>query len=209
MATDARFAEEVVRRSGQNIHACYQCLKCAVGCPVAPYMDLKPNAVIRLIQYGEREKVLNSHAIWLCVSCLTCGARCPNEVDMSVVFDTLREMSIEAGTAHEAERKVVLLHEEFVRNIKIWGRLHEITFFVFYMMRSLDLFTNLKTGIALVLRGKLPYIPKRIRGIRGIRSLYKKGYRTQGQLAAVSSEHEPDDRSGVTAPAVTTDGEDT
>ncbi|MBN1671925.1 MAG: 4Fe-4S dicluster domain-containing protein [Kiritimatiellae bacterium] len=182
MKADKTFADEVMKRSGQDIHACYQCLKCFVGCPVAAYMDYKPNTVIRMIQYGEREKVLKSHAIWLCVSCMTCGARCPNDVDMSAVFDTLREMSREAGYAHEAERTVVVLHEEFVRNVKLWGRLHEVTFFIPHMLRSLDLFSNLPSGLALMARGKLPFIPKQIDGIEEIWRLYREGYKTKGEL---------------------------
>ena len=182
MKTDRDFGAEVQERSGQNIKLCYQCLKCFVGCPVSKYMDYKPNSIIRMIQYGQREKVLTSHAIWLCVSCMTCGVRCPNDIDMSSVFDTLREMSREDGHSHGAERNVVLLHEEFVRNVKMWGRLHEATFFMPYMLRSLDFFSNMGSGIALMLRGKLPIIPKQIRGIEEIWKLYREGYKTKGQL---------------------------
>jgi len=183
MVRDKAFADEVIERSGQNIKLCYQCLKCFVGCPVAPYMDHKPNSIIRMIQYGEREKVLSSHAIWLCVSCMACGVRCPNDIDMSSVFDTLREMSIEDGLAYESERNIVILHEEFVRNVKLWGRLHESTFFMPYMARSLDLFSNMESGILLMMRGKLPMIPTQIKGIEEIRKLFDEGYKTQGELA--------------------------
>ena len=145
-------------------------------------MDHKPNALIRMIQYGERERVLKSHAIWLCVSCMTCGVRCPNKVDMSAVMDTLREMSIEAGYAYESEKNVVILHEEFVRNVKLWGRLHEATFFLPYMFRSGDLFSNLGSGMALMARGKLPLIPGQIKGIEDIWELYEKGYGGKGKL---------------------------
>ena len=183
MVTATSFGREIEERSGQNIKLCYQCLKCFVGCPVARYMDIKPNSVIRMIQYGMRDQVLKSHAIWLCVSCMTCGARCPNEIDMSAIMDTLREMSIESGCAYEAERRVVILHEEFVRSVKLWGRLHEVSFFVPYIVRSLDLFSNAISGIQLMARGKLPLIPTQIKGIEEIRKLYDEAYKTKGQLA--------------------------
>ena len=171
MKIDNSFGKEVEERSKQNIRLCYQCLKCFVGCPVANHMEFKPNSVIRMIQYGLREKVLKSHAIWLCVSCMTCGVRCPNEIDMSVVMDTLREMSIEAGYSHESEKNVVLAHEEWVRSIKIWGRIHEVTFFMAYMARSLD-FSLMSSAPALVLRGKTPFIPRRIEGIKDVRKIF-------------------------------------
>lgn len=182
MKIDKDFIKEVQERSGQNIKTCYQCLKCSVGCPVFPYMEFKTNSVIRLIQYGEREKVLRSSSIWLCVSCMTCGVRCPNEIDMSAVMDTLREMSIEDNYAYEADRRVVILHEEFVRSVKMWGRLHEVTFFIPYMVRSLDLFSNMGTALALMPRGKFPMIPKQIEGIEEIRQLFDRAYKTKGQL---------------------------
>lgn len=182
MKIDKDFIKEVQERSGQNIKTCYQCLKCSVGCPVFPYMEFKTNSVIRLIQYGEREKVLRSSSIWLCVSCMTCGVRCPNEIDMSAVMDTLREMSIEDNYAYEADRRVVILHEEFVRSVKMWGRLHEVTFFIPYMVRSLDLFSNMGTALALMPRGKFPMMPKQIEGIEEIRQLFDRAYKTKGQL---------------------------
>ena len=182
MKTDKNFAKEVERRSGQNISACYQCLKCAVGCTVRNHMDHKVNSIIRMVQYGQKEKVLSSHSIWLCVSCMTCGARCPNEVDMSQVFDTLREMSIEEGLAYESEANVVMLHEEFVRNVKMWGRLHESSFFLPYIARSLDFFSNAVSGILLFVRGKLPLTPTQIKGMDEMRKLYDEAYKTKGQL---------------------------
>lgn len=176
------FAEEVAERSGQDLALCYHCLKCSAGCPVGGHMEFKPNQVIRLIQYGEREKLLRSHTIWLCVSCMMCGVRCPNEISIGAIMDTLREMSIEAGYAYESERNVVMLHEEFVRNIKMWGRLHEVSFFVPYIARSLAVFDNATSGVLLMARGKLPLLPKQIRGIEEIDRLFEEAYKTKGQL---------------------------
>ena len=170
MEIDNNLGNEIVERSGQNIKLCYQCLKCFVGCPVARYMDIKPNGVIRMIQYGMRDQVLKSHAIWLCVSCMTCGVRCPNEIDMAVVFDTLREMSIEAGSAYESEKSVVVAHQEWVRSIKMWGRVHEVTFFMAYMARSLD-FSLIASAPALVFRGKTPFIPRQVEEIEQVRKI--------------------------------------
>jgi len=182
MKSDKEFLREVEGRSGQELDPCYQCLKCLAGCPVSRYMDYAPNSIIRMIQYGQKEKVLKSHAIWLCVSCMTCGVRCPNEVDMSAVMDTLREMSIEAGYRYNAERDVVMLHEEFIRSVGFWGRLHEITFFVPYMVRSLDFLTNLQSGALLFFKGKLPLMPKGIPGLKEFKKTFKAAYKTKGQL---------------------------
>ncbi len=182
MKVDEDFAEEVTKRSGQNLNLCYQCLKCSVGCPLSPHMEFRPNTVIRRIQYGEKETILKSHAIWLCVSCMTCGSRCPNDIDISAIMDTLREMCVEEGYAYEAEHKVVKLHESFVDNVKMWGRLHEVTFFIPYLARTLDIANNAPSAVKLLARGKLPILPKQIDGIDEMFELYEQAYKTAGQL---------------------------
>ena len=188
MAKDKTFIEEVEARSGQNLKLCYQCLKCFVGCPMTPYMDYKINSLIRMIQYGEREKLLSSHTIWLCVSCMTCGVRCPNNIDIGAIIDALKEMSVEEGLAYKAEKKIVVFHEEFVRSVKMWGRLHEMTFYIPLMLRTLnkskvpDLLSTIRSAVLLLSRFKLPFIPKRIKNIKEINKLYKEGQKTKGQL---------------------------
>ena len=175
MEIDKQFRVEIEERSGQNIKPCYQCLKCFAGCPVAGHMDIKPNGLIRMIQYGMKDRVLKSHAIWLCVSCMTCGVRCPNDIDMSVVFDTLREMAIEAGYSYESEPNVVKIHEEFVRSIKTWGRLHEVSFFMIYMARSLDL-SCIPFGLKIMAKGKFPLKPVKIDGVDEIQKIHDESY---------------------------------
>lgn len=176
LSRDRYFAEEIISASGQNIKLCYQCLKCFAGCTMAEYMEKKPNGILRLIQYGEKEVVLSHKDIWHCVSCKKCAVRCPNDIDMSVVFDTLRELSLEHGLAYESERKIPIIHEEFVRTLELFGRVHEAFFFVMYMARSLDLFSNLPSGLKLFSRWKLPILPSRNRDIVEIRNMYKKIY---------------------------------
>ena len=172
----SNFAEEVIARSKQNIRLCYQCLKCFAGCTTAEYMEKKPNGILRLIQYGEKQKVLSHKDIWYCVSCKKCGARCPNDIDMSAVFDTLREMSLESGLAYESEKKIPIIHEEFVRTVTMFGRLHEAIFFVMYMARSLDLFSNLPSGLILFTRGKLPIFPSLIHDRNEFLNMCRKTY---------------------------------
>ena len=82
-----RKVEEI---SGQNLMACYQCGKCSAGCPMVSSMDMLPNQVIRLVQLGQTDDVLDSKTIWLCASCFSCAARCPKGVDLAKVMEALR-----------------------------------------------------------------------------------------------------------------------
>ena len=170
---DHQFLEEAQKRSGENLSLCYQCLKCTAGCPVAPYMDIRPNNVIRMIQMGMKEAVLGSSAIWLCVSCETCGTRCPNEIDIGVLMDALREMAIREGV-HAKEKNIHLLHEAFVQSIKRGGRVHEATMLIDYKLRSKDFFTDLFSGMKLILKGKIPFIPTFIKGRQEIKRIFER-----------------------------------
>jgi heterodisulfide reductase subunit C len=118
---DSSFLEEVKKRSGEDLSLCYQCLKCTAGCPTAPYMDIRPNTIIRMIQMGMKKEVLGSSAIWFCVYCQTCGTRCPNKIHIGVLMDALREMAMEEGIAAK-EKNIHLFHEAFIQSVRRGGR---------------------------------------------------------------------------------------
>ena len=168
---DSSFLEEVKKRSGEDLSLCYQCIKCTAGCPTAPYMDIRPNNVIRMIQMGMKEAVLGSSAIWLCVYCQTCGTRCPNEIHIGVLMDALREMAIEEGVPAK-EKNIHLLHETFIQSIKWEGRLHEATMEVVYKLRSRDFLTDLIPGMMLFLKGKLPLFPSLVKGRQEMKKIF-------------------------------------
>ena len=84
------FVKKVEELSGQKILSCYQCGKCSAGCPSSFAMDLLPSQIIRMVQLGLQDEIINSKTIWLCASCLTCAVRCPRGVDLAKVFEALR-----------------------------------------------------------------------------------------------------------------------
>ena len=170
---DPHFLDETMKKSGENLSLCYQCLKCTAGCPTAPQMDIRPNTIIRMIQMGMKDAVLRSHAIWLCVSCETCGTRCPNEIDIGVLMDTLRERAIEEKVP-AAEKNIHLLHEAFVQSIRRGGRVHEATMLIDYKLRSRDFFTDLLPGLKLFLKGKIPLRPDLIKGRKEIKRIFER-----------------------------------
>jgi heterodisulfide reductase subunit C len=167
------FLEEAKEKSGEDLSLCYQCLKCTAGCPTAPHMDIRPNNLIRMIQMGMKDAVLRSHAIWLCVSCETCGTRCPNKIDIGVLMDALREMAVKEKVP-AAEKNIHLLHEAFVESIRRGGRVHEATMLMEYKLRSRDFFTDLIPGMKLFLKGKIPLLPTLIKGRDEIKRIFER-----------------------------------
>ncbi|RLC85955.1 MAG: hypothetical protein DRI79_10700 [Chloroflexi bacterium] len=94
---ETSFLERVNTLSGQTIQLCYHCHKCTAGCPATFAMEYGPDRILRLIQFGQRERLLTSRDIWLCLECEMCGAHCPNEIDIGEVMIALKEIAEEAG----------------------------------------------------------------------------------------------------------------
>ncbi len=98
--TSASFVAKIEALSGQDLLACYQCGKCSAGCPMARYMDILPNQMIRFAQLGLAEDLLGSQAIWMCVSCLTCNSRCPKGVKIAEVIEAVRQVELRGRRDH-------------------------------------------------------------------------------------------------------------
>jgi len=60
-------------------------------------MKYGPDRILRLIQFGQVERLLASRDAWLCLGCEMCGAHCPNDIDIGEVMIALKEMSGELG----------------------------------------------------------------------------------------------------------------
>lgn len=166
-------SRKVKELSGTALDRCYQCFTCSLSCPVAFAMDYFPNQIIRMVQLGLKDEVLKCSTIWLCATCETCVARCPNEVDVLRVMDTLREMSLQENVEGK-ETIIPIFHNTFLGSIKLWGRSHELSMELTLKMRTRDLFTDLIMGVKMILKGKLKILPARIKGLKEVKAIFEK-----------------------------------
>ena len=72
---DPSFTAEVEAQSGQKVSTCYQCGNCTAGCPAGFVYDRQVNQIMRGVQLGLKDQVLNSRSLWMCLSCSTCSLR--------------------------------------------------------------------------------------------------------------------------------------
>ncbi|MBO8127616.1 MAG: 4Fe-4S dicluster domain-containing protein [Peptococcaceae bacterium] len=164
---------QVARASGQNIAKCYQCGKCTAGCPVAVEMDIPPHQVMRLLQLGLKDEVLDSSAIWLCASCATCTARCPRDIDIAAVMDALRARAGREGRTRSA-KTIALFHDIFLNAIQKHGRVFELGLAINYNLKTGNLFKDADLGRVYFTRGKIGLKAPKIKGGDEVRRIFQK-----------------------------------
>ncbi len=183
-SADPSFAEEVLGRSHANLERCYQCQACSSGCPVAFAFDIAPHRLLRMVQFGLKDRVLDSRTVWLCASCETCATRCPNDIEIVHVMDTLRDIALREGRT--AQTKLPLFHDTFLSGIRRNGRIHELSLIIEYTFASGEIFRVKKLladalmGAKMYLKGKLMLLPKKIDGVAAVKSIFQQTERKHG-----------------------------
>ena len=165
--------DEVQRRSGTPVGACFQCHKCSTGCPVGPEMDFLSSQVMRLVQLGEEAEVLASRAIWLCASCEACSTRCPMDIDIAGVMDTLRIMAVERGAVlgHGRGEK---FNRSFLRSVRRHGRVFEFGMLAAYKLRTGDLLSDVGKFPKMLAKGKISLRPSKSGEAKRIREVFRR-----------------------------------
>lgn len=181
---DFSFMDAVNARSGQKIQLCYHCRKCGAGCPVASFMDHTPDKLFRMAQLGLKRPVLGSATIWLCSACQTCATRCPNDIDVTGVMDTLKEIALEEKV-RSRQKVAPLFHRAFLSNVRTFGQIHEASLMAALKLKTLNLFSDLRLGLRMFRKGKISLLPKKVKGTKQIRKLFKevRGRRNTAELS--------------------------
>ena len=184
MNHETHLASKIASATNLNVATCYQCGKCAAGCPLANDMDLTSSAVLRLLQYNTEAtdtEVLRSKAIWLCLSCEMCLSRCPNQVDIPKMMDFLRQESVRLRLTHPASRNILRFHRSFLDQVQYTGRSFEVGLVLDYKLRSKRLFDDLAQAPRMFLKGKLRLLPEFIKKRKEMQQLFKQTLNNQGQ----------------------------
>ena len=170
---ESEFLQEVEERSGQRIADCYLCGKCTAGCPMASEMDIAPHLLMRYLQVG-REEALSARAIWLCGSAQVCTARCPKDIDVAGVYDTLRQMAYERGIVPRDCEDILAFHIAFLKGVRKYGRMNELNLATRFKMKTGHLFKDMRLAPAMFLKGKLKLRPAKIKAIDEIRGIFER-----------------------------------
>ena len=129
-----RACEAIAAEAGVNLKDCYQCGKCTAGCPLADAMDLMPREVIRYLQLGALDVVLDAKTPWICAQCVVCSSRCPQNVDICSTMRAVRQASKRAGKRPLPEADI--FDDEFIANVRAHGVSNEQYLAAMYNVKS-------------------------------------------------------------------------
>lgn len=148
----------VERKAEVNLSACYQCKKCSIGCPVAGLVSSPPSEIIRRLQLGAGDELLQSELIWTCLSCETCYARCPNEINFAGIIDALRAVALEKGVARP-EGNAPLFNRLFLGTVKSYGRAYDLQMIASYKLGAGKLMDDMEKFPGMLKKGKIAVLP--------------------------------------------------
>ncbi|WP_243360178.1 4Fe-4S dicluster domain-containing protein [Fundidesulfovibrio terrae] len=169
---DAGFVEQVQQESGQNMSLCYQCGNCTAGCPYTFVYDIPVSQIMRLVQAGQKRRVLECASLWLCATCESCTTRCPNEIDVARVMDVLRHMSRRQGFA--ARRPVKVFWDTFLESVRRHGRVFEAGLLASYVTKTGRVWTDMDLAPRILPKGKLKLKPHPIQGREEMEKIFKR-----------------------------------
>lgn len=172
-ATAAGFLEEVIAATpgDSRLEMCIQCGICGGSCPSGPEMDHTPRQLFLMIRAGLRQEVLSSNTPWLCVSCYYCTVRCPQEIHMTDIMVTLKNMAIRTGLYRDAVAPD--FSQTFIDYVEKYGRSFEFGLATRHYLqhRPIRLPAFAPLGLGLLSRRRLRLIPHRIEGIDQLKAI--------------------------------------
>jgi heterodisulfide reductase subunit C2 len=148
----------VEKKAEVSLEKCYQCKKCSVGCPVAGEVKAAPAEIIRRLQLGAGDELLQTDLVWMCLSCNTCYARCPNEINFAGVIDALRSVALEKGVA-KPQGNPPLFNRLFLNTVKTFGRVYDLQAIALYKIRTLSLKQDMEKFPTMLRKGKMSLLP--------------------------------------------------
>lgn len=165
------FLRKLREESGQDPGQCFQCMKCTGGCPMQFTMDYPPSQIMRMLQDGLVDEVLNSFTVQTCATCATCTTRCPRDIDIAKLMDTLRVIAYHKGIVGKGKNMHVF-HTTFMNSIKNHGRLYEVGLALGLNLGTGNLLQDTDIGVPMFFKGKLNLLPHNVKGFNEIKKLY-------------------------------------
>lgn len=178
-AADRELAQTIAQRADVNLRDCYQCGKCAAGCPMADDMDLSPQQVMRALQMGLTEKALSATSPWLCAQCMVCSTRCPQNIDITKIMREVRRESHARG--HRCIPESNAFETQFLKGVKADGRNNEQYLAAFFNLKSGHLAQDMLNAPKMLAKGMVGIGKHSVKDRDAVRRIYEKCLEKDGE----------------------------
>jgi len=170
-----KFLEAVNNKSGNNVLDCYQCGKCVGTCPVSDFMDYPPREIMQMIKLGLKDETYMANSMWFCLTCAACSGRCPREIDIPHVMESIRHLAIEENEYSDSGKvkQIMKFHEIFIDMVKRYGRNYELRMMAEFNIRTRNLFKDMHLAPKALLKGKIPLGVKKVKSTKAIQRMFK------------------------------------
>ncbi|MHA1145566.1 MAG: 4Fe-4S dicluster domain-containing protein [Candidatus Helarchaeota archaeon] len=105
LSIDFDFRREI-QEFNFSLNHCYQCATCSGGCPVAKMTNgrYNPRKIIESAILGLRDKLIVKQEpnVWYCATCQKCVEQCPQRVELTEIFDHVKNICVMEGNYPEA-----------------------------------------------------------------------------------------------------------
>jgi len=91
---DTNLLKELKEYGDVNIEACFNCGNCTAICPLTDDSHPFPRNMIRLVQMGLKDRLLQSVDPWLCYYCGECSETCPKKAEPAEAMMSIRRWMI-------------------------------------------------------------------------------------------------------------------
>lgn len=168
------FIEVEMKTPGHsNLETCIQCGSCTGSCPVAGAMDYTPRKIFAMIRAGMEKEVLTSNTPWFCVSCYTCTVRCPQDIHITDIMYTLKNMAIDKGLCKVNSAKH--FSNTFIGYVESNGRSFEFGLATRQSLRHMPMgvFGTAAIGLGMLTKNRMGMSPSKIENIDQLKSILK------------------------------------
>lgn len=177
------FYERVVAATpnGAKLAQCLQCGSCGGSCPSASDMDSSPRQLFAMVMAGMEDDVLSSNTPWHCVSCYYCTVRCPQEIPITDLMYTLKQMAVARGFYRDDPH--VDFSNSFIGFVERYGRSFEFGLATRYHLthHPLKMVSKGALGFQMLTKRRMSMTPEAIRDMPQLTAILAEAKRLGAQ----------------------------
>lgn len=103
-----------IRSYNASLDYCFQCSTCTGICPIAQLTngDFNPRKLIEASLLGLKDMLIEEPKVWHCLTCQKCVELCPQKVELTEIFDVIKNFCVKEGKIPDAfNSQAIMVYE--------------------------------------------------------------------------------------------------